>query len=97
MKGTTKQEIAAAFGVNVRYLSDATYVLNHGSPELIARVESGEINLQAALRQLGRTTQKSRNQEKAAMTINLCEAVLDNDLETARVLAAKIVLAHANS
>lgn len=91
----SKREIAALYGVNVRTLSDSIYILKHGSPEMIAAIESGRMNNQEALRQLGRASQNDRNRKKTETVLRLCEAVLDGDSETAKQLAAEIVVAHS--
>lgn len=89
----TRDAIAASANVSKRSLADAVFVLNHGSPELIEDVRDGRINLQEALRRLGKPTQRDRNRQKQQQVIDLCEAILNKDFETAEVLAAETLLA----
>jgi hypothetical protein len=89
----TRDEAAKLFNVSKRGIADAAFILQNGSPELIEDVKQGRVNLQEALRQLGKTTQRDRNRQKQQQVIDLCDAVLCDEIETAKVLAATIILA----
>jgi len=90
-----REQTAAAAGVNAHYISDTNFILKHGSSEMLDRLRDGTLGMQEALRTLGRVTQRDRNRARTQTVLRLCEAVLGEDAETARILAAEIVLAHA--
>lgn len=85
-----RDQLARQFNVSKRGIADATFILNNGTPELIAQVETGAINLQEAMRALGKPTQRDRNRQRAADVRSLCEAVLDQDYTEAERLSVKL-------
>lgn len=87
-----RRQLAEQFGISERLLSDAAYVMRHGSAALIAQVKDGRITIHKALRLLGRKAQGDRNDAKLQRTLNLCAAVLDEDYERAKIIAAVIVI-----
>ncbi len=92
-----RDQLARQFNVSKRGIANAVFVLNNGTPEIIAQVEAGKINLQEAMRMLGKTTQRERNRRRVRQTLELCEAVLNGEQHEAEILAAQIILRVAHT
>ena len=88
----TREEAAKAAGVNAHYVSDARFILQHGSQEMQDALRDGTMGMQEALRALGRRTQRERYREQVHQTLDLAEAVLNDEHDKAKLLAAQIVL-----
>jgi hypothetical protein len=87
-----REKIAAAGDVNAHYVSDSAFILQNGTPEMIQQLHDGALNIQEALRLCGRVTQRDRHRAKLQQTLDLCDAVLNDDDGRAKQIAAQIVI-----
>lgn len=76
---------------NLHYVSDMRWILAQNRPDIEERIMAGTLEVQGALRELGRFTQRERNRARAQKVRALCVAVLRNDYPTAENLAVELI------
>jgi len=85
-----RDQLAKQYRISKRMLADAVFIVNNAPQEIIEQIENGTLNIQAAMRMLGKTTQRDRNRQRAALVTDLCNAVLDGEYSKAERLAVQI-------
>lgn len=81
-----RKQIAERFHISPRMLADAVFVVNNAPQNVVDQIEAGTLTIQAAMRILGKTTQRDRNRRRTAMVTELCAAVLDGEYPNAERL-----------
>jgi hypothetical protein len=85
-----RKQIAKQFHISPRMLADAVYVRNNAPQDVLDQIEAGTLTIQAAMRILGKTTQRDRNRRRTALVSELCAAVLDGEHLKAERLALEL-------
>ncbi len=92
-----RDQLANQFHVSTRMLADAVFVVRNAPQDIIDRVEAGTLTVQAAMRMLGKTTQRDRYRRRTALVTDLCTAVLDGEYSEAKRIALELTTPRAKT